>query len=475
VSTESPAARRPVSRGEFLRLFTAVMLPMFLGAVDQTLLAPATPTIAGDLGGLRDSFWIMTGYLITAAVIGPLYGRLGDRYGQREMLRYALVIFMLGATIAGFATSMEMLVGARVLQALGGGGLMVMAQALIGELVAPRERVRYQAYFSSIFTVSSVSGPVLGGLIVSSAGWRWLFWSVLPLAAIALWRVSLLPKREPRHSAAFADFGGLVLFALAGALSLLWLSLAGHRFAWASAPSVAALAGSIILWLWLLQRERRHASPFLPMELLRIRGVPSNTLTAMLSAATLFSMSFFIPIYLQLGLGVGAARAGVALVPIMLGLPIGGIIAGRVIAYTGEAKRLPALGLSIATLGLVALGSAPPSYEVGLVLGLLCGIGIGTVMPTTQLTMQALAGRERLGVAAALVQLARTFGGAVGTAATGALLFALMHGVDLRSVGSIAEQDRAAIVAAFRHAFIAVALYAACGAWVASRVPRVRF
>ena len=476
MTTESPGAQRAVSRREFLRLFSAVMLPMFLAAVDQTLLATATPKIAGDLGALRDSFWIMSGYLVAAAVVGPLYGRLGDRYGQREMLCGALLVFMLGAAVAGLATSMGMLIGARVLQAFGGGGLMVMTHALLGELIAPRERVRYQAYFASIFTISSVSGPVLGGLIVSTLGWRWLFWSMLPLAAIALWRVWLLPpRRERRGAAVFTDLGGLVLFAFAASLSLLWLSLAGHRFAWASTPSLAAAVGSLILWIWLLRREQAHPSPFLPVELLRIAGIPTMTAAAMFSSATLFSMVFFIPIYLQLGLGVGAAQAGLALVPITFGLPMGGMIAGQVVTRTGEAKRLPTLGLGVAALGLVALGLLPPGYEVGLGLGLVCGIGMGTVMPLTQLTVQSLAGRERLGVAAALAALGRALGGAIGTAATGALLFAFMRGIDLRSVTAIAESDRAAIVAAFRYVFLAIALYSAIGAWIASRVPRVRF
>lgn len=467
--------RGPVTTRQFLRLFTAVMLPMFLAAVDQTLLSTATPAIAEDLGGLRDSFWIMTGYLITSSVISPLYGRLGDRYGRREILLGALVVFMTGALLAGFATSMAMLVAARVVQALGGGGLMVMSQALIGELVAPRERVRYQAYFASMFALSNLSGPVLGGVIVSSAGWRWLFWSVLPLAAIALWRVAGLPARSHRGTVAvFRDVPGIVLFASAGVTSLLWLSLAGHRFAWTSPASLAMVSGAAVLWCLLTLQERRSTAPFLPVELLRIRGIPLAATTVLFSSACLFAMTIFLPVYMQLGLKFDAARAGLALLPLTCAMPIGGMVAGRIVARSGHLRGLTAVGMSIAAVALLALGLAPATLEWTLALGFFCGIGLGNVMPMTQVTVQTLAGRERLGVAAALVSLARTTGGALGTAATGALLFAFMHGVDLRSLTDIAEADRPGIVEAFHHTFLALAGLAGVGAWIASRVPALK-
>ena len=472
-SSHDPRGR--VSTRQFLQIFTAVMLPMFLAAVDQTLLSTATPAIAAELGGLRDSFWIMTGYLITSSVISPLYGRLGDRYGRREILLGALVVFMTGALLAGFAASMSTLVAARVVQALGGGGLMVMSQALIGELVAPRERVRYQAYFASMFALSNLSGPVLGGLIVSSAGWRWLFWSVIPLAGIALWRVAGLPARSHRGSVeVFRDLPGIALFAAAGVVSLLWLSLAGHRFAWESVASLSLVAGATALWMLLTWQERRVAAPFLPVELLRIRGIPMAAVTVLFSSACLFSMTVFLPVYMQLGLKFDAAHAGLALLPLTCAMPIGGMSAGRIVARTGQLQGLTAVGMTVAAVAFLALGIAPPTLESVLVLGFFCGVGLGTVMPMTQVTVQTLAGRERLGVAAALVSLARTTGGALGTAATGALLFAFMHGVDLRSLADIADADRPGIIEAFRHTFLALGVLAALGAGIASRVPALK-
>src|SRR5690348_12488095 len=189
---EAPPAT--VSRAEFLNLFLAVFLPMFLAAVDQTLLATATPAIAATLGGLRDTSWIAVGYLLAAATIVPVYGRMGDLRGRREMLLAALGVFTIGSLACGAAQSLPQLVAARVLQGLGGGGLMVRSQALMGELVPPRERARFQGYFATVFTCASIGGPVIGGIVVEHTSWRWLFFANVPLAIFAAWRLRQLPR-----------------------------------------------------------------------------------------------------------------------------------------------------------------------------------------------------------------------------------------------------------------------------------------
>jgi MFS family permease len=273
----------------------------------------------------------------------------------------------------------------------------------------------------------------------------------------------------------FRDLPGIGLFAAAGVLSLLWLSLAGHRFAWSSPTSLSLMAGTGVLWLLLALQERRAASPFLPVELLGIRGIPTAAVAVLFSSACLFSMTVFLPVYMQLGLKFDAARAGLALLPLTCAMPLGGMAAGRIVTRTGHLRGLTAVGMGIAAIAFLALGFAPATLESVLVLGFFCGLGLGTVMPMTQVTVQTLAGRERLGVAAALVSLARTTGGALGTAASGALLFAFMHGVDLRSLTTIVEAERPAIIEAFRHTFFALAGLAGIGAWIASRVPALRF
>src|SRR5262245_40987139 len=219
--TGAPATAPTVTRAQFLNLFAAVFLPMFMAAVDQTLLATATPAIAATLGGLRDTSWIAVAYLLASATVVPVYGRLGDRRGRRDMLLVALAVFTLGSAACGCAQSFVQLVAARVLQGLGGGGLMTLSQALIGELVVPRERVRFQAWFALIFTASSIVGPVIGGIVVSHASWRWLFFANLPLAAFAAWRLTRLPGTErPPRAAGGIDLAGHVLFAV-GALAVL--------------------------------------------------------------------------------------------------------------------------------------------------------------------------------------------------------------------------------------------------------------
>src|SRR5262245_12028799 len=213
-----------VTRAQFLNIFVAVFLPMFMAAVDQTLLATATPAIADSLGGLRDTSWIMVSYLLASAVIAPVYGRLGDSRGRRNMLLVAISVFALGSVVCGLAQSLPQLVAGRVLQGLGGGGLMVLSQSIIGELVPPFERIRFQGYFALMFTTASVSGPVIGGLVVANFSWRWLFFANLPLVVFAAWRLWRLPAGELHPRPQGTDVTGHVLFVVAAFATLYWLT-----------------------------------------------------------------------------------------------------------------------------------------------------------------------------------------------------------------------------------------------------------
>jgi EmrB/QacA subfamily drug resistance transporter len=465
----------PVSVRQFLQLFAAVMLPMFMAAIDQTLLATATPAIAADLGGLRDTTWIALGYLLATMITVPLYGRLGDRFGRKPVLLVAIGVFALGSAACGAAQSMLQLSLARVLQGLGGGGLIVMSQALIGELLSPRQRPRFQGYFAANFTLASILGPVLGGFVVAHASWRWLFLVNLPLTLLAAWRVSRLPAAKTGSTGRALDDGaGLLMFVLATSSALLWLTFAGHRFAWVSAPS--ALLGIVALTLgWLLvRRERTHATPFLPVELLRVPGVAAMAGTVVLFASCFFACVFFLPIYLQLGAGAGAAHSGLLLLPVTLGMVVGATTTGRIVARTGRPTPMPVAGMSMSTIALFVLGIATPSTTIVAALGLACGVGFGTVMPTAQLTIQTLAGREKLGAAAAVVSLSRAIGALLGTALFGALVYGMLHGVDLDVALRDAAAHRDAILRAFQYGFLAAAILAAASAWVASRLPPLR-
>jgi MFS family permease len=394
----------------------------------------------------------------------PLYGRLGDRFGHRRVLVAALAVFVLGSTLGGCAPAMGWLVAARVLQGLGGGGLMVLSQALIGQLLPPRERPRYQGYFAAVFTLSSLAGPVLGGLVVHLAGWRWLFWGLPPLR---------LPKLAPVNAQRLGgDLLGMALFAGACVLSMLWLTFAGQRFGWGSRTSAALVIAAALLWTLLVRRERRHAAPFLPVEVLRRPGALPAAGSVVVFAGALFALVFFLPIYVQLGRGGSASDAGLLLLPLTLGVAAGAVVTGRLAARSGRVGVLPRLGLGLSALALATLALAPPSHVLLTLLCVLCGLGFGTVMPNVQVILQTLAGRSRLGAASAVVSLSRALGSTLGTALFGAALFGqLGSGTAANAPPAQLPASAAQIVTAYHWAFGGLALLLLLGAAIAARMP----
>jgi MFS family permease len=462
-------------RARFRRLFVAVMVPMFLAAVDQTLLATATPVISRELGGLRDTSWLAVAYLLAAVVMVPLYGRLGDRHGRRRVLSGAIVMFALGSLACGLAPTLAALVAARVLQGLGGGGLMTLSQALIGEVVAPRLRARNQSYFAIIFTLASVGGPVIGGLVVHHASWRWLFVVNVPLCALAVWRLRTMVADDRLHPArGRADAAGIVLFALVAATSLVWLSSAGHHFAWGSTTSIVLLGSALALAIALVGVERRAERPFLPIELLALPAVRYAVLTVIAFASAMFAMVFYLPVYLQLALRSNPAESGLLLLPLTGGIVAGAALTGRIIVWTGRPTAIPSVGLSVAAVALVGLALLPPARPILVGLEIMTGAGLGSVMSVMQIVTQTAAGPARLGAAASTVSLARTLGSSIGASAFGALIYGLIGGAPvitgLRSAAADARIDRA-----FDVAFLAAAALCLVAAWAASRVPTLRF
>jgi EmrB/QacA subfamily drug resistance transporter len=463
-----------VTRAQFLNLFVAVFLPMFMAAVDQTLLATATPAIADSLGGLRDTSWIMVAYLLAAAVIAPVYGRLGDSRGRRNMLIVAIAVFALGSLACGLAQSLPQLVAGRVLQGLGGGGLMVLSQAIIGELVPPFERIRFQGYFALVFTTASVSGPVIGGLVVAHFSWRWLFFANLPLVAFAAWRLCRLPPGERHARPEGTDIPGHVLFAIGALATLFWLTSGGHRFDWLSATSLAVFGIAAVSLGLLFRHERRHATPFLPVELLHERAIRLSAALVSLFAACLFAMVFFLPVYLQLGHQVRADVAGLLLLPLTAGQVTAAMTASLILRRTGEPHIVPIVGMSISSAALLLLGLLPPHMGLVIVLGFIAGLGFGSVMPINQVVMQTVAGRARLGAVTAMSSVARSTGGAAGAALFGAIIFAMMPAADPQSLAQqVSARDLDVVISAFHRGFLCVAALAALAAVVASRIPRI--
>ena len=473
--TESASAQmQEVSRAQFLQLFGAVFLPMFLAAVDQTLLAAATPVIAAEFGDLQNSPWVATAYLMAGATMVTMYGRLGDRYGRRRVMLASLSIFALGALVCCLAPTLLWLIGGRVLQGLGGGGLMALSMAMVGDFLPPRKRAAFQGYFSALFTAAHVCGPMIGGAVVANLSWRWLFAAYLPLVAIAAWRISLLPRRAAHADApGVRDAAGFVLFTIGITALLFGLSSAGLRFEWLSWQTFAFPAMAALAWWALYAHERRHPAPFFPIELLRIATVRGIALTTMSTAFVLLALLFYLPIYLQLAMQAGAGMAGVLLAPVMAGMVIGGIITGWLVSRTGHPQPLPVFGLSLACTALLLMALAPANIALVVSLGFFAGLGLGPSMPTSQLMVQSAAGPERLGAATALVSLSRTLGAAMGTALTGAVIYSMLPDIDVRALSAPTSADaHARIVSAFHTAFFMAAVVAALGAWNASRVPK---
>ena len=462
-----------LTRHTFLVFFSAVFLPMFLAAVDLTILATATPSIVSDLGQLHLSSWIAIGYLLATVASVPVYGWLGDRYGRRNVLIWALGIFCIGSIVGALAHNMSEMITGRVIQGIGGGGLMSLSQALIAELIPPRQRARYQGYFASMFACASIGGPVIGGVVVTHYSWHWLFWANIPLAFIAVWRLlclTLKPILEHRNRP--IDWVGLITFPILCTLFLYWISIAGQNFEWLSLSSAFYLLLVLLLVFIFYQNQLRHPTPFLPNELLKNRAIYIPLITSALFAACMFALIFFLPIYLQLGLKTNAATSGLLLLPLTAGQISGALISGRIMARTGIPKYIPVVGMSLSACGFIALGSINPDPILVSLLGMVCGIGFGTVMPTTQLVIQTVGGKANVGSVTALASLCRNLGAAIGTALFGVLIYALLPGFDHNtSIEVLKSGPQEGIITAFQTSFYIAAIIAALAAINAARAP----
>jgi EmrB/QacA subfamily drug resistance transporter len=501
MSEQPDFSARPASGGSmstkvaFRRVFPGVMVAMFLAAADQTILASALPSIASALGGLTDLSWVVVSYLLAATVAAPLYGYLGDRFGRRRMLLGALGVFTTASLACALAPNFLWLVVARALQGLGGGGLMTLAQSLIGEHVSPRERGRFAGYFATVFALASTMGPVFGAYLTEHVSWRAIFAVNLPLgliaAALAL-RVPVTPI--PRREQAFRpDILGALLFCAATATFLFALSSGGHRFAWQSWPMAVLLGGSILGLIALLLWERQHGDPVIPVHFLAIPAIARSDAVVLCFGAALFATILYLPLYLQFGRGMGIGTSGALLLPITLSQTASSAITGRLVTHTGHVNIFPVVGLSLATMAFAGLAitvvGAPTPLVVALTM--LVGVGLGMVMPPTQVTVQLAAGRRALGVATASISLSRAFGGAIGVALIGAVLFAHVErsadgsSAVLRQAmergasyiaGMPADQRAALSVrvdAAYRVVFMVIAAITALGAVIAATVPKI--
>jgi EmrB/QacA subfamily drug resistance transporter len=494
VAVADPAAQDAM-RVAFRRLFPGVMVAMFLAAVDQSIIAASLPAIAGELGGLGDLSWIATAYLLAATLAAPTYGHLGDRFGRRRMLLWALALFTLASIACTLAPTFWALVAARALQGLGGGGLMTLSQALIGEQVPPRERGRFQGYFAAVFASASTGGPILGAYLTELVSWRAVFAINLPLGLAAAWLALRIPHGPPPEQKPFkADLVGGALFAASAFTLLFVLASMGHRFAWDSPLpwllAAAAIAGFVLFVRW----ERRVEDPLMPIDLLAKPAILNTNLVVVTFAAALLSSVLYLPLYLQLGRGMSVGASGLLLLPITLAILAGSTTTGRLISKTGHTRPFPIVGLALTTLAFLGLAATVHFAATWLVLAftMLAGFGMGCVMPTAQVIVQASSGRESLGRATASISLARATGGALGTAAVGGAMAAALTHIDAtlaRVLPLVAERgpqylatlpavEQAAITDhlgdAYRIVFLILAAITATGTLLATRIPKVR-
>ena len=458
-------------RLRFLVLFSAVLLPMFLAAVDQTVLALASPAIGREFGDLNGISWLAVGYLLASVVMVPLYGRLADRYGRRRLLGVAIGVFAAGSLACLLAPTLPLLIVARGLQGAGGAGLMSLSQALIGEVLQPRERARYQVYFAVLFASASLVGPLLGGVVVELGNWRWLFAANLPLCALAGWRLSRLNHvPPPLETTGRVDVRGGLMFAATAALSLWLLSRTGGVSVLSGWSAWAVPALAVCAWIALWHLMSRTPRPYLPLELLRLPVMRHSAMATVAYAAAMFALVFYLPAYVQLAFGSTATEAGVLLLPLTGGMIVGSTLAGRVVLVTGRTREPPLFGLLLAAVGLACLGLLTPSRTLVMVLGGGSGIGLGMVMSVTQIITQVAAGPQKLGAAAAVISLSRNLGAATGAAAFGAIAF----GFPARLTGVADGVSRHAGTAGFHVAFLVTAGVCLAGAWAASRLPAER-
>jgi len=431
-----------VTRRQIMLVFWGVMLAMLLAALDQTIVATALPTIALDLHGIQHYAWVADAYLLTATITVPLYGKLSDMYGRRVLFLVSISIFLAGSALCGLSQSMTQLIGFRALQGFGAGGIIPLAQATIGDLFSARERGRYAGYTGAVFASASIIGPLVGGWLTDSVSWRWIFYINLPLGALALFVIGTrmhLPFRKREHQ---VDYLGAAVLTFSVVCLLMVAIWGGVTFPWASGQIVGlVLAGAVGLGIFVIV-ECRAAEPIIPLGLFRDSIFNVTAGTAFLFGVAMFGAIFFIPLFMQVVVGVSATNSGIVIMPLMLGWVATSVIAGQIVSRTGRYKLLPIFGSFVVVFGfylLTRLGVAS-SQGAGILDMVVLGLGMGMVFQIYLVAMQNSIKPKDMGSATATVQFFRSMGATFGVAAFGTIFLTRFTAQCVQRLGAAAAE-----------------------------------
>lgn len=455
-----PSGQAALGHADIRAIIIGIMLAMFLAALDQTIVATAMPTIGRELGDVVYLPWVVTAYLLASTAVTPLYGKLADIHGRRITLLAGIAIFVVGSAACALAPSLWLLVLARFVQGLGGGGLISMAQTIIGDMVPPKERGKYQVYIASVFFSASLLGPALGGVIAQAMHWSVIFWINLPLGALAYWMTHGALKRLPRYERPHRlDVLGATLMTCATVTLLLALSWGGTLYPWRSGEILALVALSALLWVGFGFRLRFAAEPLIPLAILANPIVRAGTISAGFGMGTFIGLTIYLPLYFETVAGLSAAHSGLGLIPLTCGTVLGATASGRAMTRLTHYRRVPVVGLCVALAGtalLTVFAGRLPLLPFGAVLAVI-SLGFGTLLPVATVSIQNAVAAHQLGTATATANFFRQIGGALIVAVFGAIVLGgvgATGGVTIETLEA-GGVDRATMVRLFQYVFAA--------------------